>query len=334
MSVSIFVARAIVEAVEQAGVERARLLVEVPFERGRLDDAEGRIELDEFAQLLAAAIALTGDPAFGLHFVEQIAHGAGNLISHLVAHARTLREALIACTQFQSLAVDGLSYAADDQGDTFVVRCAVPRSTPDGNRVLAEMAMTGLVRLARTLVSPHIVPLRATFEYEAATDLAEYRRVFGDFLLFGQRETSAVFDRELADRPQLYQHRELYLLLQAEAERRRTEIGAAARPTVRLNRYLRTLPPGEIPDMAVAARDLGISERALRRHLAAEGTSYRHLVRSAREALAKRLLRESSSAIKELAVSLGFVDAAAFNHAFKRWTGLSPAEYRRRARLP
>ena len=33
MSVSIFVARAIVEAVEQAGVERARVLVEVPFER-------------------------------------------------------------------------------------------------------------------------------------------------------------------------------------------------------------------------------------------------------------------------------------------------------------
>jgi AraC-like DNA-binding protein len=228
--------------------------------------------------------------------------------------------------------VDGLSYVADEDDDTFTVRCTIPRSTPACDRVLAEMAMTGLIRLARTLVSPQIIPLRATFEYERATDLAEYRRVFGDALRFGQRDTSLVFDRQLADRPQVHQHRELYQLLQTEAERRRSEIGTVGRPVVRLKRYLHNLPPRQNPDMGVAARDLGMSERSLRRHLAAEGTSFRDLVQSAREASADRLLRESSSTIKEIAASLGFVDAAAFNHAFKRWKGLSPAKYRRRAR--
>ena len=333
MSVSIFIARMIIEAVEQAGVERTRLLAEVPLEQGRLEDADARLELDEFGRLLAAGIALTGDAAFGLHVVEQMVHGAGNLLADLLAHAPTLREALDACTRFRSLAVDGLSYTADEDDDGFIVRCTIPRSTPPCDRVLAEMAMTGLVRLVRTFIGPHVVPLRASFEYERATDPAEYRRVFGDVLRFAQPETSIAFDRALADRPQVHQDRHLYLLLHTEAERRRSQIGTVPRPAVRLNQYLHALPPGQIPEMAVAARDLGMSERSLRRHLTAEGTSYRNLVRTALEASADRLLRESSSSIKEIASHLGFVDAAAFNHAFKRWTGVTPAAYRRRGRL-
>jgi AraC-like DNA-binding protein len=332
LSVSIFITRAIVEAIEQTGVERARLLAEVPLEHERLADAHARLGLEEFGRLLTAGMTLTGDTAFGIHVVERMAYAAGNLLSDLVVTAPTVREALIACTQFRSLAVDGLSYEADEHRDTFVVRCTIPRSTPECDRVLAEMAMTGLVRLARALVSPHVVPLRASFEYERGSDLAEYRRVFGDVLRFEQRETSIVFDRAIADRPQVHQDRELYFLLHAEAERRRREIGAVARLTVRLNRYLHSMSPAQIPDMAVAARDLGMSERSLRRHLAAEGTSYRDLVRTALEASADRLLGASSSTLKEIAASLGFVDAAAFNRAFKRWTGVTPAEYRRRAR--
>lgn len=333
MSVSIFITRAIVEAVEHTGVERARLLAEVPLEHRRLEDAHARLDLEEFGRLLTAGVALTGDGAFGMHVVERMAYTAGNILSNLVVTSPTVREALIACTQFKSLAVDGLSYDADEHDDGFVVRCTIPRSTPECDRVLTEMAMTGLVRLARALVSPHVVPLRATFEYERATDLAEYRRVFGDVLRFEQPETSVVFDREIADRPQVHQDRELYFLLQAEAERRCCEIGAVARLTARTTRYLNSMSPAQIPEMAVAARDLGMSERSLRRHLATEGTSYRDLVRCALEASADGLLSESSSTIKEIAADLGFVDAAAFNRAFKRWTGLTPAEYRRRARL-
>jgi AraC-like DNA-binding protein len=77
-----------------------------------------------------------------------------------------------------------------------------------------------------------------------------------------------------------------------------------------------------------AARALGVSARSLRRQLAAEGVSYSELVERARVAAAKRMLRDPRTSIQEAAYAMGFAAPAAFHRAFKRWTGMTPKQYR------
>jgi AraC-like DNA-binding protein len=225
--------------------------------------------------------------------------------------------------------MDGVLLAVRDEKDTFVVRYTFPRSTPLSDRALAELMMGGVVRMARSFTGPSALPRLACFEHERPDHHREYTRIFGGNQRFGQDTTSITFDREIADRRQMHQHPELYDLLRSEAQRRLDRMTTRVRPATRLRQYLLALAPSRIPEISTAARDLGTSERSLRRRLTAEGTSYRDVVRSALEASAGRLLRDSTHTIKETAVALGFADAAAFHRAFKRWTGMTPGEYRR-----
>jgi AraC-like DNA-binding protein len=329
MSVSIFLVRAIVEAVERSGVPRAEVFSRLGVDSRRLEQTEERLELEEFGRVVSAAIDSSGDDALGLHVAEQMSDSAVDLLAHLAAHAPTMRDALAVASQFGALVFDGLQVAAHDAGDTFVVRCTFPRMSPLWDRTLAELMMGGLARLARTFVGPHVVPRQACFEHDRPSHHHEYTRVFGARLRFRQDATTMDFDRALADRRQMHQHPELFSLLRSEAERQLDRMARGDRPADRLHRYLLSLPPSRIPDMAGAARDLGMSERSLRRHLAAEGTSYRDVVKSALEASAGRMLRDPGRTIKETAEALGFADAAAFHHAFKRWTRMTPGAYRR-----
>ena len=80
----------------------------------------------------------------------------------------------------------------------------------------------------------------------------------------------------------------------------------------------------------LAAEILHTSERSLRRHLAAEETSWRDLVDSVRVETTLELMQNPSMSLRDIAGSLGYSQYPHFNRAFRRWTGQSPGEYRRR----
>lgn len=82
------------------------------------------------------------------------------------------------------------------------------------------------------------------------------------------------------------------------------------------------------------AAELSLSISTLKRRLAEEGTTFRELTESTLlERAALRLLDHSMS-VSEVAVSLGYSDLTNFSHAFKRWTGESPTQFRQRRRRP
>lgn len=86
--------------------------------------------------------------------------------------------------------------------------------------------------------------------------------------------------------------------------------------------------PAGAPMGAVAA-ELGLTERSLRRRLSAAGTGYQEVLDEVRSALARSLLGgRATIPVADVAARLGYADAAAFTHAFKRWTGVTPAAYR------
>jgi AraC-like DNA-binding protein len=86
--------------------------------------------------------------------------------------------------------------------------------------------------------------------------------------------------------------------------------------------------PGRFPNVEAMAETLAMHPRALRRRLESENTSYRDLLAEVRMRLAIEYLRKTRMTNEDIASRLGYSDAANFRHAFTRWTGKSPSEYR------
>jgi len=85
------------------------------------------------------------------------------------------------------------------------------------------------------------------------------------------------------------------------------------------------------PSMQTIADELHLDPRTLRRKLADEGTSYRQLIAGVRRTRAEQLLA-GNAPIETIAQQLGYAETASFTHAFIRWTGLPPSEFRRQLR--
>jgi AraC-like DNA-binding protein/mannose-6-phosphate isomerase-like protein (cupin superfamily) len=82
-----------------------------------------------------------------------------------------------------------------------------------------------------------------------------------------------------------------------------------------------------------AARAVGVSPNHLNRLLRQQtGLTFRQLLIQRRIELAQAMLRTGDAMCTEIAMSCGFGDSNYFARLFKRRTGLSPTEFRRRAR--
>jgi AraC-like DNA-binding protein len=71
-----------------------------------------------------------------------------------------------------------------------------------------------------------------------------------------------------------------------------------------------------------------MSDRTLRRQLREQGISFRGLLDELRMQIALKYLRTTRLANEDIALALGFSDAANFRRAFRRWTSKSPSEIR------
>jgi AraC-like DNA-binding protein len=89
--------------------------------------------------------------------------------------------------------------------------------------------------------------------------------------------------------------------------------------------------PAAIPDAETIAAELSMCRRTLHRWLATENTSYRALVEEVRQTLACELL-DSGMTVEQVSRRLGYAKPSSLTHAFIRWQGFPPSQYRARSR--
>ncbi len=319
--------RGLVEAVDVAGIPQEEFLTAAGMDPDQLTQTYAWVEVEDFDRVLALAVKMTGDPAFGLHWSQRSPMNKFDVFAVMATHVPSLRAALDCLLSFQPILWKRSEIDTIQHRDSLLVRCNPMGTSELGRRVRAELAIYGLLRLLRFLGVPDDAVRRLSFAHAAPPYASEYTRVHPIMPKFGQSISGIEIADSWLDRPLGDGNKELYQVLKSQAHLVLGRIQRSTGYAGRVRDYLGGVLP-HLPDMPEAARAMGLSVRSLRRRLADEGWSYTRIVEEAQHDMARVLLQDPSRSIKQVGFDVGFTTAAAFDRAFKRWTGDSPTAFR------
>src|SRR3990167_2302678 len=199
---------------------------------------------------------------------------------------------------------------------------------PDQVRDFLLLRDTVAVMVIQRELTGNRMPLdRVQLSMPAPADTARFIEQFGLLPEFACAENRISFSRHLLDLPlpRANPHSAQLCEQQCQALLAKRQVRSGLAGQIR-DRLLST--PGRLADMEVIASELNISSRTLRRRLEEQGSSFRQLQEEVRQALAEELLAIASLSQEDIAERLGYSEVSNFLHAFKRWKGLTPGQYR------
>ena len=200
---------------------------------------------------------------------------------------------------------------------------------PDTLRDFLLLRDAVAVMVIQRELTAHKMPLSSVqlSSVPAPTDPARFIEQFGLLPEFACAQNRISFPRHLLDLPlpRANPHSAQLCELQCQALLAKRQVRSGLAGQIR-DRLLST--PGRLADMEVIAGELNISSRTLRRRLEEQGSSFRQLQEEVRQALAEELLAIASLSQEEIAERLGYSEVSNFLHAFKRWKGQTPGQYR------
>jgi AraC-like DNA-binding protein len=182
-----------------------------------------------------------------------------------------------------------------------------------------------LCSLTQQLTADRATASQVALRRPPPPDADRYRELLGN-VRFGAEHDRCTFDARNIRVPVDHADPAVLSALEPYAERRIAEQGKAF--TSRVAQLIR-VQLDDIPPLASVSRALALSPRALQLRLADEGTTYSAIVDRVQRERALALLATSDLPITTIATRVGFSAPAALTRAVRRWTGLSPTQYRR-----
>jgi AraC-like DNA-binding protein len=171
--------------------------------------------------------------------------------------------------------------------------------------------------------------VQATFAYGYPEHAAGYRSLFiGTTVIFDSDRTELIFNESAMSLPVVQDQQNLTKLLQNPAYEMAIQGYETSHWSGRVSRLIQKDLKSILP-LERLAQTLSVHPQTLRRRLKSEGTSFQSLKNNARRDYAIYKLNRTQESMDEIAVKTGFSEISTFFRAFKTWTGVTPASYRR-----
>lgn len=291
-----------------------------------------RIFVSHAHDFLRSALQESADPTIGLKASASAQNTSVGLFDFIMKSSDSPRAATAASARYIRLLSDVHALSLGTHRRQAVIRIDTSLPVPD---VLEDFVLASLVR-------NHVVEwcggdLEETevwFRHAEPADLAPYLRALPlASLRFGADISGFSFRIDRLDAPLRARDRRLHAVLCAAAERILSALPAYASTTDSVRERIEQRLATHDIKLSLIADELELHPRHLYRALAREGTSFDALLDDERRRVSLSRVAATNTPFLAVARQAGFGSVPAFYRAFRRWTGRTPAAYRRLHRL-
>lgn len=293
--------------------------------------AEDNVPVPVWRDLLERGVALRpGRAAPGLAIGALVQPRHVGVLGYVALASANLGEAMQAYLRYERLFYGAELAELLVEGDDVEIRWQREGGAglgPLGDAVAIAALVTFLRRQVDAAPSPTLVGFPGP--WPSLAERAAYEEFFGCPVVFDCGYTRLRFPVRYLGLANPHRDPGLRALMDRQAE----ALLAALPDSGPFDRALQQLLPRLLHDgqatLPRAARELHLSPRSLQRRLDERGLTWQQLLNNTREQLARQYLADRSLSIGDIALLLGFSEQSAFTRAFSRWTGETPARWRR-----
>jgi AraC-like DNA-binding protein len=317
------------EVAESLGLDVTPLLRKAGFTRPMMSNPEQMLPARPVMDLLEDSARLSGCATFGLRMAERRKLSDIGILSLLIVHQPTLREAIGIVAEYRNRINSTLTLQLEDHGDVAFVREQIALSGPLLVRQVSDVALGVLYRMCRSVMPDSWRPQCVCFSYErpAPPDRSLYERLFDCPMQFGSDFDGLVIEQADLGRPlpgadaALGRHaRELVSAVMNPGQRSVAE---------EVEQSIRHLMPAGRATIGEVAHSLGTNIRTLQRRLEQETSSFSDLLDRVRTQQVSQHFANRQLRLTDVAHLLGYSTLSSFSAWYRARFAKTPREGRR-----
>jgi len=317
----------LIGALRENGIRIESLLQESGISRKLLNNPESQLAPEKELTFWTLAVEALGGGSIGLDVGQRYHCSSYGVLGLAILTSLNLKQAVE--TIFENVMMTWTFFGLSATAGRGEAKLAFVRERDLGPifRFMSDRGLTAAYTMFSEALGERF-PLRYVhLMYEQPEDKIRYEELFQCPVHFGQQLNLISFEEDWMYRRLPQAEESTHRIFSAQCRKISRSLAAQVRFS-EIIRYNLLEDLSRYSYLENMAGKLELSPRTIQRKLAREQVSFKKLVEDVRRNLSLEYLTETRLPVGEIANRLGYRDSAGFSHAFTRWVGKSPSDFR------
>lgn len=294
----------------------------------QLDRPDRLVSLVDVFLVFNNAVRLSPEPDLALRYARQLPPSSHGMLGMATLTAASLRDVIELYYHYMAVVAPFMLLHQEQRGGQQRLVFEMMTELPAHEAFVMELMLTAAFNIAEQMLGgTRVRELGLHLTSASPAYAARLQAYCHGTVNFNASFNGLSIPLHLLDAPNASADADTHASLLLQINERMDQLLSRGSFVDAVRQYLQR-HEGPLPRMSAVADAFHLSVRTFRNRLSQHDTSFQVLLDQQRQEQARSLLGDSDISVKEIAYRLGFRESSNFSRVFKRWTGMTPLDYR------